>query len=82
MEGVVPHPAVAPVLGEHFVALAADADAAEREVVQLAMKLEGATMLPFVLFTDAEGRFLDGYSGAVGAPSFLETINQLIGAAE
>ncbi len=60
--------------------LAADADAAEEEVVQLAMKLEGAMMLPFVIFTDAEGNFEQGYSGAATPPQFLETIQKLVGA--
>lgn len=80
MEGVVPHPEIAPVLQQHFVAVAADADAAEDEVVQLAMKLEGAMMLPFVIFTDAEGNFLDGYSGAATPPYFLKTLGRLTGA--
>jgi len=81
VQGVVPHPAIAPILQEHFVALAADADDAEQAVVQLAMKLEGAMMLPFVMFTDAQGEYLDGYSGTVTPPYFLKTIQKLTGAA-
>ena len=79
MEGVVPRPDVAPILQEHFVALAADADAAEEAVMQLAMKLDGAMMLPFVMFTDADGRFLDGYSGAATPPYFKKTLEKLVG---
>lgn len=79
MEGVVSHPQVAPILQEHFVGLAADADAAEPDVVQLAMKLEGAMMLPFVIFTDGQGEFLDGYSGTTTPPYFLKTIQKLTG---
>lgn len=77
MQGVVPHPEIAPSLQQHFVGLAADADAAEEAVVQLAMKLEDAMMLPFVIFTDAQGEFLDGYSGVVTPPYFLKTIQKL-----
>ena len=80
MEGVFPRPDVGPVLSEHFVGLAADADEAEAEVVQLAMRLEDAMMLPFVLFVDAEGNFLDGYSGAVTPPYLLKTVSKLIAA--
>ncbi len=79
MEGVVPHPQIAPLLQTHFVARAADADAAEDAVVQLAMKLDGAMMLPFVIFADAEGEFLDGYSGTTTPPYFLKTIQKLTG---
>jgi hypothetical protein len=79
VEGVVPHPHVAPLLQEHFVAFAADADGDEQEVVALAMKLEGAMMLPFVIFTDAQGNYLDGYSGTTTPPFFLKTIQKLIG---
>ena len=64
---------------EHFVALAADADAPEQPVLNLAMKLEDAMMLPFVLFADADGNFLDGYSGVVSPPYLKKTLNALIG---
>lgn len=80
MEGVFPRPDVAPVLAANFVGLAADADSAEEEVLQLAMRLENAMMLPFVIFVDAEGEFLDGYSGAVTPPYLLKTVNKLIAA--
>ena len=79
MEGVVPHPQVAPILQDHFVGLAADADADDQDVIQLAMKLEGAMMLPFVIFTDEQGEFLDGYSGTTTPPYFLKTIQKLTG---
>ncbi len=77
MEGVVPRPDVAPLLQDHFVALAADADASEDGVMQLAMQLEGAMMLPFVIFADAEGKFLDGYSGVVTPPYLIKTLEKL-----
>ena len=77
MQGVVPRPDVAPLLQEHFVALAADADECEQAVVSLAMKLEDAEMLPFVLFADSEGRFLEGSSGAVDPKRFVATLQRL-----
>ena len=63
MQGVVPQPEIAPVLREGFVALA--------------QELEDAFMLPFVIFTDAEGRFLAGSSGAVNPVSFKRKLDQL-----
>lgn len=77
MQGVVPHPEIAPVLKEHFVALASDCDDPEPEVLELAQKLEDAYMLPFVIFTDSEGQFVAGSSGMVNPKSFLDTIQKL-----
>jgi hypothetical protein len=73
---------VAEVLQEHFVAVAADADAPEEGVKQLAMKLENAMMLPFVLFADAEGGFLDGSSGLVRPGDLVATAQRLVDAAK
>ena len=77
MQGVIPRPDVAPLLQQHFVALAADADDAEPEVEELAMQLEDASMLPFVLFADKQGRFLAGSSGRVNPLSFVATLQKL-----
>ncbi len=77
MQGVVPRPDVAPLLKEHFVALAADADECEPEVLALAARLQDAEMLPFVLFADAQGRFLEGSSGAVDPKRFVQTLERL-----
>jgi len=74
----VPRPDVATMLQENFVAVAADADDPEPEVVKLAMQIEGAMMLPFVIFADANGAYLDGYSGVVTPPYLIRTINKLI----
>jgi hypothetical protein len=79
VQGVVPRPDVAELLQKHFVAVAADADDPEPAVIELASKLEGAMMLPFVIFTDAEGKFLDGYSGVVTPPYLLRTLGKLVG---
>ena len=70
------------MLQESFVSLAADADNSEPRIQNLAAKLEGATMLPFVIFADAKGNFLDGYSGVVTPPYLIQTIEKLIGAKE
>ena len=82
MQGVLPRPDIAPKLQEGFVALASDADAPEPEVIELAQHLDGAMMLPFVLFADAEGNFLDGYSGVATPPMFLKKLDALLGASE
>jgi hypothetical protein len=66
-------------LQEHFVALASDADDAEETVLALASQLEDAMMLPFVLFADADGALLDGYSGVVTPPYLIKTLKKLIG---
>ncbi len=79
VETVVPRPDVGPTLQKHFIAVAADADQAEPEVLALAGKLEDAMMLPFVLFADADGKFLDGYSGVVSAPYLKKTLGELVG---
>jgi hypothetical protein len=78
VQGVVPRPDVAPLLQQHFVALSADADDSEDEVILLSQNLEHAMMLPFVLFTDAEGRFLAGSSGAVDPKRFVATLQELV----
>jgi hypothetical protein len=77
VQGVVPHPQIAPLLQQGFVALASDCDDPEEEVIALAQNLEDATMLPFVVFADAEGRFLAGSSGAVNPVAFKRTLESL-----
>ena len=77
MQGVVPHPEIAPLLQKHFVALSSDCDDPEAEVEQLAGQLEDAYMLPFVIFADAEGRFLGGASGAVNPLWFKRQLEEL-----
>lgn len=75
MQAIVPRPDIAPLLQEHFVALAADADLPEPEVHKLMYKVKNATMLPFVILADADGHFLAGSSGAV-APEQLASLLQ------
>lgn len=77
MQGVIPRPDVAPLLQQHFVALAADADDAEDEVIELAQRLEDAYMLPFVLFADVDGRFLGGSSGLVDPRRFAAQLEEI-----
>ncbi len=80
MQGVVPQPKVAALLRERFVALASDVDDPEPPVLDLAMQhLQDAMMLPFVLFTDADGAFLAGSHGAVHPDRFLATLQELAG---
>jgi thioredoxin-related protein len=77
VQSVVPRPEIARLLRAHFVALAADCDEAEDAVEALAGQLEDATMLPFVLFTDASGKFLEGSSGGVDAGALQRTLERL-----
>lgn len=78
VQNVVPSPAVAPLLKEHFVALAADADDSEDAVIALAGQLDDAYMLPFVMLADADGRFLAGSSGAVDPKRFVELLKSVV----
>jgi len=77
VQGVLPRPDVAPLLQAGFVALASDADDPEDAVLRLAYRLEDAMMLPFVLFADAEGKFLAGSSGFVNPAAFRATLERL-----
>lgn len=79
MEGALPHPRVAPLIGPNFVGLAADCDDPEPEVVELAMRLEDAMMLPFVIFADADGTFLEGYAGTSSPPYLVRVLERLVG---
>jgi hypothetical protein len=63
VQAVLPRPDVAPLLQQHYVALAADADLPETEVHRLLFKLQNASMLPIVILADADGQFLGGLSG-------------------
>jgi hypothetical protein len=65
VQAVLPRPDVAPLLQQHYVALAGDADLPEAEVHRLLFKLRTASMLPVVIIADANGQFLDGLSGVV-----------------
>jgi len=78
VSGVVPHEKIAALLQQNFVALASDCDEPEDEVLALAEQLPDAGMLPFVLFADAQGRFLDGSEGAQSASAFLARIERLL----
>ncbi|MDG1049796.1 MAG: hypothetical protein P8R46_06275 [Planctomycetota bacterium] len=59
-----------------FVALASDCDEPEDEVIALAQQVEDAMMLPFILFADAEGNYIDGYSGVVTPPYLIKKLNE------
>jgi hypothetical protein len=68
---------VAARLGAHFVGVAADADGADPRILKLAMQLEDAAMLPFVIFTDESGAFKTGYSGVGTAPRLVRALDDL-----
>ena len=48
-------------------------------MIEIAQQLEDAMMLPFVLFADAEGKFIDGYSGVVTPPYLIKKLKELTG---
>lgn len=79
MEGALPHARVAPLIAPNFVGLAADCDDPEPEIIDLAGRLEDAMMLPFVLFTDADGCFLEGYAGTGSPPYLVKVLERLLG---
>jgi len=80
VQGVIPHPQIAPLLQAGFVALASDCDDAEAPVEILAGHLEDAYMLPFVILADSNGKFVDGLSGAVNPLTLKRKLEQLAGA--
>ncbi len=77
MQGTLPRPDVAPRLQAGYVGLAADADNPEPAVLQLALLLEDAMMLPFVMFADADGGSLGGYAGVGTHPTLLEHLDRI-----
>lgn len=79
VQAIVPMDSVKRVLNDKYVALAADADAPEHQVIDLAMEnMADAMMLPFVMFVDGDGKYLAGSHGAVAPETFLQTIEGLV----
>ncbi|QDU84455.1 hypothetical protein Pla163_15650 [Planctomycetes bacterium Pla163] len=78
---VIPRPEIAAILSERYVCLAVDCDEAGDEVDELATKLEGAEMLPFVMVTDGRGQYLDGLSGRISPESLHRLLERLSSAA-
>ena len=78
VQGVVPHPEVAVMLQQHFIALASDCDVPEEQVSALAEQLPDAMMLPFAIFADAQGRFLAGSEGAQSASGFKALLKRVL----
>ena len=79
VQSIVPQASIAALLREHFVGYASDADDPEQPVIDLCMEhLADGMMLPFVLFTDAQGRFLAGGHGAVHPARFEQALQELV----
>ena len=79
VESVLPRPEVHTYLNEHFVSLADDCDDMAPQVRDLGLRhLASARILPFLLLTDAEGRWLAGGSGANTAESFLKLLRSAV----
>jgi hypothetical protein len=79
VQSVIPRPDIAPLLQAHFVALASDADETEESVLRHAHELEDAYMLPFVMFVDSEGKFVEGLSGSVNPLTFAARLKRIAG---
>ena len=78
VSAVVPQPAIAKALQDDYVALAADIDELEDPLRDLLLEnMPDAMMLPFVAFTDAEGRWLAGSQGAVQPATLERTLQDL-----
>ena len=56
--------------------MASDCDDPEPAVLEIAAKLEDAMMLPFILFADSEGQYIDGYSGVVTPPYLIKKLKE------
>lgn len=80
VQSVIPRPDIAPLLQQHFIALASDCDECEDEVQALAAQIEDAYMLPFVIFADPSGRFLAGTSGVISPATLKARLEELIAA--
>ena len=74
----MPSPGIKPLLAQHFVGLASDCDDPEEPVIELiSAHLADGMMLPFVLFTDADGGYRAGSHGAVNPNTFRATLESL-----
>ncbi len=65
-------------LRTHFVTVAADADSDDPAILALAMQVKDATTLPYVMFSDAEGGLLHGFSGPTSVADLLQIMDRLI----
>lgn len=66
------------VLRESFIALAVDCDRPDPAVRALGIAhMSGARMLPFIMFTDENGRFLHGTEGGASVESFLADLERV-----
>jgi len=64
VSNLLPSPQVRPEIDEHFVLLATDCDQPEADVRSLGAKhMSHARSLPFVMYLDAEGKFIFGTEG-------------------
>ncbi len=65
-------------LRTNFVTVAADADSDDPAILALAMQVQNATTLPYVMFADAEGLLLHGFSGPSSVADLLQIMDRLI----
>ncbi len=66
------------LLRESFVAVAIDCDHPDPAVRALgAANMAHARMLPFIIFTDEDGKFLHGTQGGASVKSFLADLERV-----
>lgn len=72
VENVIPTDAVKRAINDGFVAVAIDCDQPDPAVRALgAAHMSFARMLPFLIYTDADGKFLHGTQGGKSASELL-----------
>jgi thioredoxin-related protein len=77
IETIIPKEEIKSLLNEHFIAYADDCDEMAPEVQELGVEhMRYASTLPFMMFTDAEGEWIAGASGATNPTQFLALIKQ------
>ncbi len=75
VEAVMPSPDVRAEVEAHFVLLASDCDAPEKEIVRIgAEHMSHARSLPFVLYLDPDGAFVFGTQGARNKQALLHDL--------
>jgi thioredoxin-related protein len=75
VESILPAADVRAEIESHFVLLASDCDAPEKEIVRIGQAhMAHARSLPFVLYLDADGRFVHGSTGARSKHALLHDL--------
>jgi uncharacterized protein YyaL (SSP411 family) len=82
VEQVIPVPRIKDLLTDRFVCVVNDCDRPEKEVLELgAAHMSHARSLPFVMFTNADGKWLHGTQGPQSVERFEEELTLALRAA-